>query len=164
MQGLSPYEEERAVIHGAAGPLGLFPGVRGRAHGPRPPFRGVRRAAPRGLRDPAPPIPGLLGRGRGGVRALLRHGRPVRRLRSPAVMAVIVLIFIRGELFSSRFIVLAAWLLALAFVTIGRVAVRFFQRLLLRGGIGIHKVALVGGDDRTTVLLMGEFSRHPAMG
>ncbi|HTK04295.1 MAG TPA: sugar transferase [Candidatus Eisenbacteria bacterium] len=83
---------------------------------------------------------------------------------STAVMAVIVLIFIRGELFSSRFIVLAAWLLALAFVACGRVAVRFSQRLLLRAGIGIHKVALVGGDDRTTALLMTEFSKNPAMG
>lgn len=83
---------------------------------------------------------------------------------STAVMAVIVLIFIRGELFSSRFIVLAAWLLALVYVASGRVAVRFFQRLLLRAGIGIHKVVLVGGDDRTTSLLMAEFSKHPAMG
>ncbi|HTM68621.1 MAG TPA: sugar transferase [Candidatus Binatia bacterium] len=83
---------------------------------------------------------------------------------STAIMAVIVLIFIRGELFSSRFIVLAAWVLALSFVAIGRVSVRIFQRLLIRAGIGIRKVALVGGDDRTTSLLMSEFSKNPAMG
>src|SRR5512142_3339329 len=43
---------------------------------------------------------------------------------SAGIMAVIVLIFFKGELFSSRFIVLAAWLLALLYVATGRVLVR----------------------------------------
>lgn len=83
---------------------------------------------------------------------------------SAGIMAVIVLIFFKGELFSSRFIVLAAWLLALLYVATGRVLVRLGQRLLLRAGVGVHKVAVVGGDDRTTALLVGEFAKNPAMG
>ena len=83
---------------------------------------------------------------------------------STAIMAVIVLIFFKGELFSSRFIVLAAWMLALLYVSTGRVVVRFGQRLLLRAGVGTRRVAVVGGDDRTTLLLIQEFSRNPAMG
>ncbi len=83
---------------------------------------------------------------------------------SAGIMAVIVLIFFKGELFSSRFIVLAAWLLSLLYVATGRVLVRLGQRLLLRAGVGIHRVAVVGGADRTTELLVGEFSKNPAMG
>lgn len=83
---------------------------------------------------------------------------------STAVMAVIVLIFFKGELFSSRFIVLAAWFLAILYVSAGRVAVRFLQRLLLHAGIGTHRVVIFGGDDRTTSLLLAEFGKNSATG
>ncbi|MEY4723540.1 MAG: hypothetical protein RLZZ324_1053 [Candidatus Parcubacteria bacterium] len=82
---------------------------------------------------------------------------------STAVMAVIVLIFFRGEYFSSRFIVLAAWALAVAYVSTGRVAVRLLQRALLRAGIGMRKVALIGSD-RVSARLLAEFGKTPAMG
>ncbi len=83
---------------------------------------------------------------------------------STAIMAVIVFIFFKGDLFSSRFIVLAAWFFAVLYVGIGRVTVRLFQRLLLRAGIGIHRIAIIGGADRTTSLLLAEFEKNPAMG
>lgn len=83
---------------------------------------------------------------------------------STAMMTVVALIFFRAELFPSRFIVLAAWMLAFLYVATGRVVVRFTQRLLLRAGIGIRRVVIVGGNDRTTSLLVQEFSRNPAMG
>lgn len=83
---------------------------------------------------------------------------------STAIMAVIVLIFFKGDLFTSRFIVLAAWVLAFLYVATGRVVVRLLQRLLLRTGIGMHRVAIIGGNDRTTKLLVEEFSKNPAMG
>lgn len=83
---------------------------------------------------------------------------------STAIMTVIVLIFFRGELFGSRFIVLAAWLFAIVFVSAGRIAVRLLQRLLLRTGIGSSRVAIIGGDDRTTKLFIEEFSRYPGYG
>ncbi len=83
---------------------------------------------------------------------------------STAIMAVIVLIFFKGDLFSSRFIVLAAWFFAMLYVSAGRVSVRFLQRLLLRAGIGTRRVAIIGGDNRTTPLLLAEFAKNPAMG
>lgn len=83
---------------------------------------------------------------------------------STAVMAVIVLIFFRGELFSSRFIVLAAWAFAMLYVCAGRVFVRLLQRLLLAAGIGVHDAVVIGGDDRTTRLLIAHFSSRPAAG
>lgn len=83
---------------------------------------------------------------------------------STAIMTVIVIIFLRGELFSSRFIVFAAWAFAVAYVSAGRIAVRLLQRLLLRVGIGIHRVAIIGGDDRSTRALNGLFSARPGFG
>jgi exopolysaccharide biosynthesis polyprenyl glycosylphosphotransferase len=83
---------------------------------------------------------------------------------STAIMAVIVLIFFDGALFASRFIVLAAWILAFLYVAAGRIVVRFIQRLLIRVGIGTNKVAVVGSEDRTTKLLVQEFKKNPAIG
>ncbi len=83
---------------------------------------------------------------------------------STAIMAVIVLIFFKGDLFSSRFIVLAAWFFAMMYASVGRVTVRLLQRLLLRAGVGTRRVAIIGSDTRTTPLLIKEFAKNPAMG
>ncbi len=83
---------------------------------------------------------------------------------SAAIMAVVALIFFDSALFASRFIVLAAWVLSFLYVATGRVAIRLLQRALTRFGIGIRKVAIIGGDDRTTALLVGEFSANKANG
>jgi len=83
---------------------------------------------------------------------------------STSVLALIVFVFFRRELFSSRFIVLAVWLLAIVYVSLGRVATRLVQRLLLRYGIGTHRVLLIGGDERMTRLLIAEFGRDPGSG
>jgi exopolysaccharide biosynthesis polyprenyl glycosylphosphotransferase len=77
---------------------------------------------------------------------------------STAAMGVIVLIFFRGEYFSSRFIVLAAWAIAVAYVSIGRVTLRMLQRALAAHGIGTRRVALFGGNDKTSDLLARTFA------
>lgn len=83
---------------------------------------------------------------------------------STAIMAAIVLLFFRSELFSSRFIILAVWVLAFLYVAIGRVIVRLVQRLLLRAGVGIRKVIIIGADDATSAMLQRELSKHPTFG
>lgn len=83
---------------------------------------------------------------------------------STGIMTVIAVFFFRAELFNSRFIVLAAWAFAVLYVTLGRIAVRLLQRLLLRFGIGTHKVALIGGDDRVADALVDAFAVHKALG
>jgi len=83
---------------------------------------------------------------------------------STAMMTVIVVIFFRGELFSSRFIVLAAWFFVIVYLSSGRVAMRLLQRALLRFGIGTHRTVLIGGGDRTTSAMMETFSRYPSVG
>ena len=59
-------------------------------------------------------------------------------------MLIIVYIFLSAELFQSRFILLAAYLMAVVFVTFGRTFIRRLQLLFLRHGFGVHRVVLVG--------------------
>lgn len=77
---------------------------------------------------------------------------------SAGVMLVIVAIFMKRELFSSRFIILAAWMLAVFYVSFFRIAVLMVQRSLYKKGIGVRKVVLIGAD-KTTEELSSEF-RH----
>ncbi|MDD4332795.1 MAG: sugar transferase [Patescibacteria group bacterium] len=82
---------------------------------------------------------------------------------STGLMVIVILIFIRRELFDSRFIVLAAWILSIFFVSFGRILVRALQRALLATGVGVHKVVLVG-NSKTTDSLVHEFSSNKRYG
>jgi len=82
---------------------------------------------------------------------------------STGFVLVVVLIFLRRELFDSRFIVLMAWILAILFISFSRVLVRFLQKYLFKYGIGVHKVVLVG-DSKTSDVLMKEFSAYKDSG
>jgi exopolysaccharide biosynthesis polyprenyl glycosylphosphotransferase len=82
---------------------------------------------------------------------------------STGLMLIVILIFFRRELFDSRFIVLAAWVLSILFVSFGRIMVRWLQRSLLKVGIGVHKVILVG-NSKTTDTLIHEFSSDKRYG
>lgn len=76
---------------------------------------------------------------------------------STGFVLIVVLIFFRRELFDSRFIVLAGWIIAIIYVSIGRILIRFIQRALFKYGIGVHKVILVG-NSQTTENLMHYYS------
>lgn len=77
---------------------------------------------------------------------------------STGLMAIVILIFIRRELFDSRFIVLAAWILSIIYISFSRGLVRLAQNYLHNFGIGVHKVILVG-NTKSTDTLIKEFSR-----
>jgi len=82
---------------------------------------------------------------------------------SMGVMLVIVFIFLRAELFQSRFIVLAAYMFAILFVALGRWIIRKVQLIYLRRGVGVHRVVLVG-NGRFTEQLSQLFARKPHLG
>ncbi|PIR93276.1 hypothetical protein COT99_01630 [Candidatus Falkowbacteria bacterium CG10_big_fil_rev_8_21_14_0_10_43_10] len=63
---------------------------------------------------------------------------------STGIMAVIVIMFFSRELFSSRFIILAGWIIAIIYLIIARIIIRWLQRYLHKKGIGTHKVAVIG--------------------
>ncbi|MFH1354118.1 MAG: sugar transferase [bacterium] len=63
---------------------------------------------------------------------------------SMGMMGVIVYIFLSAELFQSRFILLAAYVLGLVFVSLGRWLVRKLQQIMLQRGYGVYQVVLIG--------------------
>ena len=63
-------------------------------------------------------------------------------------MAVIIYIFLRSELFDSRFLVIGAWALGIVFVSVGRLLMRRLQRYLVdRYDPGAHRVLVIGDDE-----------------
>lgn len=82
---------------------------------------------------------------------------------SSGLALVAIMIFFRRELFDSRFIVLAGWLLAIIYLSLVHILVRYLQRRLFVYGIGVHKVILVG-NSKTTENLLAEFSSNRKSG
>jgi len=67
---------------------------------------------------------------------------------SAAIMVVIIYIFLRQELFDSRFLVLGGWFFAIIFVFLGRFIIRHLQVILVsKYNFGIHRVAVIGQNE-----------------
>ncbi|MDP3963898.1 MAG: sugar transferase [bacterium] len=61
---------------------------------------------------------------------------------------IIGYIFLSGDLFNSRFIILVGFGLAILFVTAAHIALRVLQsHLTKRYGYGLHRMIVIGGDD-----------------
>jgi len=71
---------------------------------------------------------------------------------STAVLVIIVAIFLKRELFSSRFIILAAWGFAIVYVTIGRIIIYKLQKYFLSLGYGAKRVIIIGSDKNTNTI------------
>lgn len=75
---------------------------------------------------------------------------------SAAILAVIIYIFLRQEIFDSRFLVLGGWLLAIIFVSFGRTAIRYIQAVAVaKYDFGIHKILIIGKNDVSENLAAG---------
>jgi len=97
------------------------------------------------------------------ARKLVKEVYSVILACSTGFMLIVLLIFIRRELFDSRFIVLAGLVFAVVYISLARSIVRAVQRQLFKSGIGVHKVILVG-NSKTTENLVQEFSRSRTSG
>lgn len=83
---------------------------------------------------------------------------------SAGVMSLIVYIFLRQELFNSRFLVLGGWILVIIFVSLGRFFVRQLQKqLVAKYNFGVHKVMVIG-DDQVSAKIAQEIKQNPAAG
>lgn len=82
---------------------------------------------------------------------------------STGMMSLILFVFLRQELFSSRFLVIANWILAIIFVVMGRFFLRRIRMWLFRQGYGVYRIALVGGGGMSDELLQ-HFKTHPEDG
>ncbi len=83
---------------------------------------------------------------------------------STGLIGIIIYIFIRREFFDSRFLILAAWVLAIIFVSWGRLVMRGIQKYAVsRYKVGCHNV-LVIGDDGVSQEIIGEIEDKPSLG
>lgn len=83
---------------------------------------------------------------------------------SVGMTLVILAIFLQREWFSSRFIILSAWALAIIFISLTRYIVNFIQKILLiYRGIGIHRLALIGRSGYCDTVY-NEFKKNPGHG
>lgn len=92
-----------------------------------------------------------------GTKSLVEELYGIVQACSTGLMLVVIILFFSRELFSSRFIVLAAWLLAILYIVIARSLVRLIQRVLFSYDIGVHKVVVVG-NSKTADILINRFS------
>lgn len=78
-------------------------------------------------------------------------------------LALIVILFLRQESETSRFLIIAAWILGTLLVGLGRFLIRIIERWQLRRGIGVHNVVIIG-DNEQSRRLRKNFREHPEQG
>lgn len=72
---------------------------------------------------------------------------------SAGIMIVIIYIFLRQELFDSRFLVLGGWFFAIAFVFLGRIFISMLQKFYVsKRNFGVHNVVVIGNDELATTV------------
>lgn len=68
---------------------------------------------------------------------------------SVVLVIIIITIFLQRTWFSSRFIILSGWVLIVVFVSVARLVLHEIQKfLLVKKGIGAHRVLLIGDNDQ----------------
>lgn len=72
---------------------------------------------------------------------------------SIGLVIIIVAIFLQREWFSSRFVILTAWGLAVSYVILARYLIHLVQKWLLRSrGMGVHRVLLIGRNGKMNLI------------
>jgi exopolysaccharide biosynthesis polyprenyl glycosylphosphotransferase len=64
---------------------------------------------------------------------------------SLGLLLVMLLFFFNQSIFPSRFIILATWGLGIVLVMLGRLILKFIQRVLFKKNIGLHKLVVISG-------------------
>ncbi len=67
---------------------------------------------------------------------------------SVGLAGVALYIMFTQQLFDSRFLIIAAWVIAIIFVSVGRIIMRGIKGLLYRMGIGLRRVVVFGSPDK----------------
>jgi exopolysaccharide biosynthesis polyprenyl glycosylphosphotransferase len=98
-----------------------------------------------------------------GRRSILEEVTQVFYAVSTGMMVVFTAIFFSQEIFESRFIVLAAWVLAMIFIIIARILLRGLQRSMHSLGYGLENVIIIGTAEAAKPL-MDEFQLKPSIG
>ena len=73
---------------------------------------------------------------------------------SAGVMIIIIYVFLRQELFDSRFLVLGGWFFAIIFVFVGRILISLIQKYYVsKRNFGIHNVIVIGNDEPANAIV-----------
>jgi exopolysaccharide biosynthesis polyprenyl glycosylphosphotransferase len=78
-------------------------------------------------------------------------------------MLIVLFIFFKREFFSSRFIILAGWLMTIIFVSLGRIIIHYFQLIFYRQGKGLEPI-LIFGQGETALNLYNFLKDNPESG
>jgi len=69
------------------------------------------------------------------------------------LIILMIAVFLQREWFSSRFVILVGWLLAIFYVVTARLIIQRIQKwLLVNRGIGVHRILLIGTNQRMYAL------------
>lgn len=82
---------------------------------------------------------------------------------STTLLFVIVLIFLQRELFSSRFIIIVAWALAIIFIFVARMLVYKLKSVFLQHGYSPHSVVILG-ETKAAVDIANHLSINKGLG
>lgn len=98
-----------------------------------------------------------------GERKLSEELRRSTMACSLGFVSVILYIFFIREMFSSRFIVLVGWLLAILYLGLARIILYLIKKFLYRAGVGVRQVVFVG-NSKSAEILIHEFSVNRSLG
>jgi len=82
---------------------------------------------------------------------------------SLGTMLIVLFIFFKGEYFSSRFIILAGWLMTFIFVSFGRILIHYTQLVYYRKGKGLEPILILGAD-KTAEQINQYIKTRPGLG
>lgn len=82
---------------------------------------------------------------------------------SAGIMGIVIYIFFKKELFTSRFLILSLWLFSIIFVFSLRAIYGFILKTFYKYGLGIRKIALIGNNP-TAFNLEKEISQNISLG
>lgn len=98
-----------------------------------------------------------------GTRRIIEEVRKIFLACSTGVLAIVILFFIERDLFSSRFIILAAYGFSILYVTCARLIILFIGRYLFLKGIGVHHVVLIGAT-KISGMIASEMKQKKGLG
>lgn len=104
-----------------------------------------------------------------GLYEIGRHRTPAEELSkiflacSTGALIVVLTFFFSRNLFSSRFIILASWVLAIVLVSIERGIMRFVIKSFYSRGIGVHRILLIGANEAQEQLV-AELQKNKSWG
>ncbi|MBT6690760.1 sugar transferase [Candidatus Parcubacteria bacterium] len=82
---------------------------------------------------------------------------------STVFVILILAIFMQRELFSSRFVIILAWVLAIAYLFISRIIIVIIRNYFFKSGHGLANIVVLGRDSNRQ-LVIDEYKNNPQFG